>query len=366
MKEKLFSQFKEELSDIEIERALRDPHAKRSPRWCGITVHVTVNCPFACSYCYIENMGFRFSNPKPYPLSGKELAFALLSNKTFLPGRTGSLIAIGSVSEPFIFQNKALEYLEWLGRLGNPLQFSTKQYISPSLAEKIAEISEKYGLSISPLITIVTITKADVLEKQAPPPDKRLDSIKNLRDAGLRPILFLRPVIPGINVEEIPLIIREAKKAGAYGVVVGGFRVTKTILERLENAGLDTLEIRRRLKKIDEKQRAVPFPEKKSIIENIRKQDLVAWASTCCANSWTAEVPCPSACFIDGPCTKCPNGCLYPYHVPSLEETVAALEKLGIRAIVREDTVYLPNRTAQGIAFLVRTISRRRVKIRRK
>jgi len=363
LKERLISIFHELLSENERERAKKDSHAQRPPRWCGFTVHVTINCPFACAYCYIEDMGFNFGSPRPYPLSGRELAFALLMNKAFLPGRTGSLIAIGSVSEPFIFPNKALEYLEWLGELGNPLQFSTKQYISPQLAEKIANIAHKKKISISPLVTIITLEKADILEKRAPSPEKRLDTIKNLRDAGLRPILFLRPVIPGVNVNEVSSIIEKARGAGAYGVVVGGFRVTEKIVKRLENIDLDTSEIRRRIKKLDRKQRAVPFPEKQFILKEVKKQGLIAWASTCCANSWTAEVPCPSACFINGPCTKCPNACMYPQHSPPESEILIAFEKLGLQAEIRDCRIILRNYPFRGAEFLARNLGRRDVRV---
>ena len=207
-KKDLLAMFNDLLSDREKDRALKDSHSKRPPRWCGITVHVTINCPFACSYCYIEDMGFKFDDIKPYPLSGKELVYALLSNKTFLPGRTGTLIAIGAISEPFIFEYKIIEYLKWLGELGNPVQFSTKQYISSSLAHRIAQISSENNLPISPLVTIITFKYYRELERYAPSPEKRLSSIKNLRDVGLYPVLFLRPVIPGVNVNEIKDIIK--------------------------------------------------------------------------------------------------------------------------------------------------------------
>jgi len=361
-KRKLLLEFGSRLSESQRIKVLNDPHAKRSPRWCGMTIHVTINCPFGCVYCYIEDMGFKFGNPKPYPLSGAELVYALLNNKYFLPGKFGTLIAVGSVSEPFIFPNKALEYLENLAELGNPIQFSTKQYISSSLAEKIANISKEKGAPINPLVTIITLSKANTLEKYAPSPEKRLDSIKNLRDAGLKPVLFLRPVIPGINDREILDVLKAAKDAGAYGVVIGGFRVTMKILNRLKEAGLDVFEIVRRMKIIDNKQRLVPFPEKKRIIEQSRKIGLIPWASTCCANAWNANVPCPSVCFIDGKCTRCPNACHFLRDSPDENLVMEALKRLGIKAKIRNKFVLIDKSEERQIEFLVRTISRRGVK----
>ena len=201
----------------------------------------------------------------------------------------------------------------------------------------------------------------DALEKYAPPPEKRFDSIKNLRDAGLRPVLFLRPIIPGVNLNEIEKIVRKAKDSGAVGVVVGGFRVTTKILERLESEGINTREIKARLKKIDDVQRNVPLPEKKNILRQIRVVGLIPWASACCANSWNANVPCPSACFISGPCTKCPNMCSYPNDCPDAKLVENALLKLGVKVRVHGSKVKLLNYPFKGVEMLVRNISRRPV-----
>jgi len=279
--------------------------------------------------------------------------------QTVHSARTGTLIAIGSVSEPFIFLNDALDKIEWLARLRNPIQFSTKQYIPASYAEKLKEISERYNTPISPLVTIITLENPDSLEKNAPSPEKRFDSIKNLRDAGLFPILFLRPLIPGVNLHEVNDILIKAKRSGAIGAVVGGFRVTVRILKRLKDHGVDVSEIEKRMKIIDNIQRSVPIPEKRSIIKKIKELGMIPWASACCANSWNAKVPCPSACFIRGPCTKCPNNCSYPRDVPDANEVELALLKLGVRVKVRGTKVILENYPFRGVEMLVRNISRR-------
>jgi len=90
---------------------------------------------------------------------------------------------------------------------------------------------------------------AGVLEPNAPPPSERLDFIRELRNAGLKPMLFLRPLIPGIVDKEIDDILDEAKSAGAVGVVAGALRVSPLILSRMEKAGINLAEIKRRIKR---------------------------------------------------------------------------------------------------------------------
>ncbi len=281
------------LSKDDIRVALRDHHARRRPRPCGMTIHTGIGCNLRCTYCYIEDMGFPWST-KPYPLTGLQLVYALASNPYFLPGRNGTLVAIGSVTEPFlgITREKTFEYIEAISKyLGNPIQFSTKMYLSVRDAERL----KKYDSGISPLVTIVTIKYKDKLEPLAPPVSKRFETIDNLRRAGLKPILFLRPIIPGIIEDEYAEILEEARRNGAVGVVIGSLRVTNRILERLRKAGLDISEILRRLPRKPRGNEQIPIRVndlKEEITRYARKIGLIPFPEACMANLYTHNRIC--------------------------------------------------------------------------
>jgi DNA repair photolyase len=286
-----------QLSESEKKSAERDYHAKRPPRPCGITVHTAIGCVYQCRYCYIYDMGFKIE-VKPYPLRGLQLAYALLSNKYFIPGSRGTYLAIGSISEPFhpAVVNKTLEYIEVFYRyLNNPVQFSTKAYLSSQVCERLANISSK---KISPLVTIVSLSESASLEPYAPNPEKRFETIRNLREAGLKPFLFLRPVIPGLTEKEYEEIIDLAVEHGAIGVVAGTLRVTRRILSELREAGLDVSAINRRLKIPVEKMRSnvqydVYTSDIKSQVANYaRRKGLVFFPSACMANLYTHNTSC--------------------------------------------------------------------------
>ncbi|WFO75105.1 radical SAM protein [Desulfurococcaceae archaeon MEX13E-LK6-19] len=274
-------------------RALRDYHARRRPRPCGMTVHTGVGCDYACLYCYIIDMGFKWG-AKPYPLSGLELAYALANNPFFIPGPRGTFIAMGSVTEPFLekTREKAFEYIEAISRfLGNPIQFSTKAYLSLDDAKRLYKLEP----GISPLVTIVTIKYSSRLEPKAPSPDERFESIENLARAGLKPILFLRPIIPGVNDREYPEILERAKKAGAVGVVAGSLRVTERILFLFEKIGINTREIKRRLKKTPHGTEQVDIDTtdiKTRILEHARAIGLKTFPMACMANLYTHNQLC--------------------------------------------------------------------------
>jgi len=300
-------------------RARNDYHARKPPRPCGFTVHSVLGCTFACNYCYLPDMGISFSSASPYGLRGEEITYALLSNSYFLPGRLGSLIAVGSVGEPFVDEKgsrKTLEYLAAFSKyLGNPVQFSTKALLSEEHVRALAAMK----LPLSPLVTVISLQNHKVLEPHAPSPEERFLTIKRLRQSGLKPILFLRPLIPGVNLDDVEDIIVEAKNSGAVGVVVGGFRATATNLTRLKKLGVNLSEVEARIKKPPQRGEQVPLSMedlKRKVLNVAREKGLVPFLSACCANNFTAylrdslRAPCPGLDFIEGKfCTECPVGC---------------------------------------------------------
>ncbi len=300
-------------------KAASDHHARRRPRPCGLTVHVVLGCTGRCAYCYITDMGVSYEEARPYALSPEELTYAILVNKHFLPGRWGTYLALGSIGEPFhpLGARKTLNYIHTFTKyLGNPIQFSTKM-LTPEMA---AEFSKYAKQPLSPLITIVKLKAWKTLEPGALPPDTRFETIKALRKSGLYPSLFLRPVIPGINTDELEDILREAKRAGAASVVIGGFRVTPLILNRLKQLGFDVSQILARVDKsklAPKVQVPVPLRDLKEHVASIAKEiGLIPLFNACCANTLSSyfstgeRVPCAGLCFTKGgACSRCPVKC---------------------------------------------------------
>lgn len=276
---------------------------------------------------------------RPYGLKGDEMVLALLSNPYFLPGRLGSPIAVGSIGEPFADSSttqKTLEYLASFSRhLGNPTQFSTKARLEDEVARYIAGVK----LPLSPLVTVITLRRSTALEPGAPSPEARLESIRKLREHGLKPILFLRPLIPGVNTDELEDLLSEAKRRGAVGVVVGGFRATASNLLRLARAGVDLSEVKRRLPKQPAPGEQVSLELhdlKLEVLKLAREKGLVPFLSACCANNYTAflqdslRAPCPGLDFVDGRfCTRCPVDCPSIRTEVDPEEVSRVLKRLG-------------------------------------
>jgi DNA repair photolyase len=358
LKRELRDQLERKLTQRERNEALADSHSRREPRMCGLTVHPGRGCSLGCKYCYVEDMGIR-GPPESYKLSGLQLVYAILSNPFFLPSEQGTMLAFGSITEPFLpgIRERTFEYLRAVSELlGNPTQISTKFYIGKEESRILGEIDPK----LSVLVTIPCLSKAEVIEPYAPRPELRFQTIRNLRDESVHTSLFLRPIIPGVADLDGPKIIENAKSAGANGVVLGTLRVTPSILERLREAGIHELEELLTSKNI-KRGRQVPI-DTSSIKSSLRRVALRAglrvFPAACSANMDSHSLGCYACSF--GPCF----GELPPIDPEDIRE---GLMSLGIAADVYVKGERLILRVRGGVRrekvakYLVRAFARRMV-----
>lgn len=369
-KQRIAAELETRLDDREAREARRDHHAHRPPIACGMTIHTGIGCNYGCLYCYVPDMGFPMK-PRPYPLTGEQLAYALAVNPYFVPGRWGTLLAFGSVTEPFMpeTRDRALEYLAATRRwLGNPQQVSTKTPLAGSDYEEFRRSAER---EISVLVTIVTLRHARALEPGAPPPEERLRFIHRLGRDGYHVSLFLRPIIPGVTDRELDEIMKAARDAGARAVIPGSLRVTPGILRRLEASRVVPMEeVLRRLPRRPRSGRDQVVLRMTDLKEKAaaaaRRHGLRVLSSSCSANIEAHRLAC-WACHW-GPCGD-------PRLLPIVDEEGVrdALEALGLQAVrirLREGMVeaVLRGRPSPGAVkrarYIVETLAKRRVVLR--
>jgi DNA repair photolyase len=342
------------LTEDQREQARGDFHAWREKCVSMLPIVSGKDCSFACNYCYIQSMGFEFRPPQPLRLSGEQICYALIENKEFIPGKYGTPLAFGHISEPFLpelFEN-TLEYFKAITTyLGNPIQFSTKAEITPEMAKKIKGVL-KNALA-GPLVTITTLSHHKNLEPGAPTPEARFKSIANLTKAGYSVFLYLRPIIPGIVDKEIEEILKLAKKAGAVGVVGGGFRVTLPILNVMKSAKLDVSEIAKRIPNIDDKQRYIYTRDLEDKVMKVAKElKLVSVRSTKCALAYVCKIPSASLYweYNKDICTKCK-----PCGEESPKFTKAEMNKI-VKEVLGTEEIISVNQDKNSIQIKVKGV----------
>ena len=303
LKRELAEEARRGLPGESASRARSDPHARREPRPCGLTVHTGTGCYRGCLYCYVRDMGL--TEARPYPLTGPELRLAVLLNPFYVPGRTQ--LALGSITEPFLpeTRGRTLEYLDALRDLGM-VQISTKG--------PMGDPSPLEGVSV--LVSACTLRGE--LEPLAPPVGERMEELRRAAEVT-HACLFLRPIIPG--EDQSPLL---EMASGSSGVVLGGLRVTAGILERLSRV-MDVSEILRRLRRPPRGREQVPVDcsdLKRRLAGEARRAGLTPYPAACSANAAAHGVGC-RACSM-GPCGPEP-----PEVDPG--ELERLLEELGCR-----------------------------------
>ncbi len=359
-KRRLLRKLEEELSADQRERAQRDHHARRPPRPCGMTIHTGIGCPMGCRYCYIYDMGFP-GRAQPYPLSGRELLYALMLNPYVAPGYGGTMFALGAVTEPFLPETKerTLEYLRELGKLGNPTQISTKLTLEERDIYEIAA----HVPHISVLMTIIAVRDYRRLEPNAPPPEARAETCRRLIDAGLHVSLFIRPIIPGFTDRDAEEILNLGLSAGVKTAVLGTLRVTKNIVERLRAVGIDLDgKLPQRLSMREQ----IPIRGgdlKRKIARLAEKLGYRVYEAACGANIEASGLGCIACRW--GPCG-------YPDKIPSVDERdiLELLRALGYsgRVSVRRDfiEIILDRGTSTGVRIVkawVKELTRRPVRV---
>lgn len=373
----LIKLFEKKIDTGRVKIIKQDPHTKRLPRPCGITIHLGAHCPFSCSYCYIDSLGFKFKETEPYSLSPEETILALLYNSSFIPGKLGTFIALGSIVDPFYpkIRQKTVQLIELIDEyLYNPIQFSTKMFISEDIANQLKDIIK--NSSLSPLITLVTIQMHDKLEPNAPKPELRYRTISNLRRVKFKPFLFIRPIIPGVTDVEIHSILEHTREYEVEGIVVGSLRVTKNIMQRLKDSGINMRPILSRISgKFSDRQMNIYSSDlKRKIIEKAKEMNILAYNSACCANAYAANVPCFGQCFYTKFCVRCPNDC--PKKIPKFDPdylTFLLVQLFNIRPIrvaldknlINVDLPKFPRKkNIRHIKVAIQTVFRRRVNLR--
>lgn len=327
-KEKMARKIEEMLSNDSILKAKRDPHSKRKPRPCGITIHTGIGCSYVCSYCYIFDMGFP-AKVSPYPLTSTELVYALLNNPYVVPYRT--FAAFGSVTEPFLAETrgKTIDYMASIYKwLHLPSQISTKAFIDNELAKKLKEVEP----NVSILVTLVTILKSSELEPLAPKPLDRLNGVSIASRHGLNVYLFIRPIIPGITDKEIDMIARLGVEHGAKGIVLGSLRITRSILSRLKGKGADIEEILRRAPATPKGREQIPIKVNDIVIKAEKiAQDygLKVFRSACMANIDSHNDYC-YMCDL-GPCGNIKRG-----HYIDYNDVIEYLDYVGLKTSMVE------------------------------
>ena len=118
--------------------------------------------------------------------------------------------------------------LEVLRRTRHPTSIVTKSNLVLRDLDILADMARDGLVKVFLSVTTLDRTLARKMEPRAPTPEKRIEAISKLNDAGVPAGVMVAPVIPAVNNSEIETILTRAYAAGARE---GGYIVLRLPLE---------------------------------------------------------------------------------------------------------------------------------------
>ena len=179
-------------------------------------------CYHGCIYCYARpthqylqlGAGTDFERKLFVKVNAPELLREAFARRTW----TGEAIAIAGNTDCF----QPLEARSQLTRRclevclehRNPVSLITKGGVILRDIDLLAELAREAGARVYVTITCLDDDMRKKLEPFAAPIDKRFETLRRLREAGVPAGVSISPVIPGLNDSDIPHILERAHEAG--------------------------------------------------------------------------------------------------------------------------------------------------------
>ncbi|EDQ32086.1 DNA repair photolyase [Hoeflea phototrophica DFL-43] len=180
-------------------------------------------CEHGCVYCFARPshayMGLSAGVDFEAKLFAKPDAPRLLERELSRPGYKVQPIAIGTNTDPYqpIERQWRImrQLLEVLEAAGHPVGIVTKSALVTRDIDILSRMASRGLARVALSVTTLDRKLSRTMEPRASTPEKRLEAMRALSDAGVPVSVMAAPVIPGLNDHEIERILDSAKAAGA-------------------------------------------------------------------------------------------------------------------------------------------------------
>ncbi|MGO4704698.1 PA0069 family radical SAM protein [Microvirga sp. 2MCAF38] len=180
-------------------------------------------CEHGCVYCFARpthafqglSSGLDFETKIFAKPSAPDLLQKELSAKNYVP----KVIAMGSNTDPYQPLERKLRItrgiLEVLNRANHPVGIVTKSALVTRDIDILTQMADRQLTKVAISITTLDPKLARKMEPRAASPAKRLETVRQLAEAGIPVSVLVAPIIPAINDHEIEAILKAAYQAGA-------------------------------------------------------------------------------------------------------------------------------------------------------
>ncbi len=180
-------------------------------------------CEHGCVYCYARptHEYFEWSAGLDFEtkILVKETAPELLERTLASPRWQPRAVALSGVTDSYQPAERELEItrrcLEVFVKFRNPVALVTKNHLVTRDRDLLSELGRCDGAAVYLSLTTLDPALSRVMEPRASLPEKRLEAMRVLREAGVPVGVLVAPVIPALTDHEIPALLHAAAEAGA-------------------------------------------------------------------------------------------------------------------------------------------------------
>jgi DNA repair photolyase len=194
-------------------------------------------CEHGCIYCYArpthEYLGFSAGLDFEQRILVKPDAPDLLRQTFLSPRWQPQVVALSGNTDCYQPAERRLQLtrrcLEVFREFRNPVGIVTKSALITRDLDLLSDLAAHDVAHVCASITTLDGELARRMEPRAARPDRRLDAVRALSDAGVPVSVLVAPVIPGLNDEEVPRILEAAAGAGARSAAWVLLRLPKPV-----------------------------------------------------------------------------------------------------------------------------------------
>ena len=193
-------------------------------------------CEHGCIYCFARPthayLGYSPGLDFESRLFFKPEAARLLEKELSRAGYRPAYIQLGANTDPYQPIERKLRItrsvLEVLERFRHPVGITTKNALVARDADILGRMGQANLAMAAMSVTSLDRRLARSMEPRASTPERRLEAIRVLSQAGLPVSVSFAPVIPGLNDHEMEAVLERARDAGAR---IAHFTVLRLPLE---------------------------------------------------------------------------------------------------------------------------------------
>jgi DNA repair photolyase len=182
-------------------------------------------CAHGCSYCYARptheylglNAGIDFESKIMVKPNAAALFKKWLSRKNWKS--SVEPIMLSGVTDCYQPCEKGFELtrrcLEVALDARQPMRITTKNRLVARDLDLLSQMAEQQLICVTVSLSSLDQSLVRIMEPRSSSPQARLDSIKQLTEAGVPVKVLVAPIIPALNDHEIPEILDKVSEAGA-------------------------------------------------------------------------------------------------------------------------------------------------------